>query len=42
VLGALAWINDEDGRARKLRGVNCRVIEAGTIRVGDVIEVVAR
>lgn len=36
---AMAWVNDEAGRARKLRGVNCRVIEAGTIRVGDVIAV---
>jgi hypothetical protein len=39
---ALAWVNDAQGRARKLRGVNCRVLEAGTLRVGDGIEVVAR
>jgi MOSC domain-containing protein len=36
---ALRWVNDEAGRARKLRGVNCRVLEAGTIRVGDRIQV---
>jgi MOSC domain-containing protein YiiM len=36
--GAFAWINDEDGRARKLRGINCKVIDEGTIRVGDIIE----
>jgi hypothetical protein len=39
---ALGWINDEQGRARKLRGINCRVIEPGMIRVGDTIEVVGR
>jgi hypothetical protein len=39
---ALAWINDEQGRARKLRGINCRVIEAGKIRVSDTIEIVPR
>jgi MOSC domain-containing protein YiiM len=38
--GALAWINDEQGRARKLRGINCRVIEEGSVRVGDTIELV--
>lgn len=37
---ALAWVNDEQGKARKLRGINCRVIEPGIIGVGDVIEVV--
>ena len=37
---ALGWINDDQGRARKLRGINCRVIEAGTIRVSDAIEIV--
>ena len=36
---ALAWINDERGRARKLRGVNCRVLEGGVIQVGDAIEI---
>ncbi|HEX7477074.1 MAG TPA: MOSC domain-containing protein [Polyangiales bacterium] len=39
---ALDWVNDEQGRARNLRGVNCRILEAGTLRVGDGIEVVAR
>lgn len=37
---ALEWVNDERGKARKLRGVNCRVIEPGIIGVGDSIEIV--
>ena len=40
--GALDWVNDERGRARRLRGVNCRVVESGEVRVGDVVEVVSR
>lgn len=40
--GALAWVNDERGVARRLRGVNCRVVEPGEVRVGDAIEVVSR
>lgn len=40
--GALDWVNDELGRARRLRGVNCRIVEPGEVRVGDAIEVVAR
>ena len=39
---ALAWINDEAGRSQRLRGLNCRVIEPGTVRIGDVIRVVSR
>ncbi len=35
---ALAWVNDDAGRANRLRGINCRVLVAGTLRVGDVIE----
>jgi MOSC domain-containing protein YiiM len=36
---ALKWVNWRPHRPRRSRGVNCRVIEAGTISVGDVIEV---
>ena len=37
---AMRWVNDERHAERKLRGINCRVIEAGSVRVGDAIEVV--
>jgi hypothetical protein len=36
-LDALTWVNDN--RDRRLRGVNCRVFEAGAVSVGDRIEV---
>ena len=36
----MRWVNDERHAERKLRGINCRVIEAGSVRVGDAIEVV--
>ncbi len=39
---AMAWVNDPLGKARKLRGVNCQVLEAGVIRVGDTIEVLSQ
>ncbi|MBM4268003.1 MAG: MOSC domain-containing protein [Deltaproteobacteria bacterium] len=32
---ALRWVNWKDHRDRHLRGINCRVLEAGTVRVGD-------
>lgn len=35
--GALAWVNDKANRARRLRGVNCKVIEAGMVSVGDTV-----
>jgi MOSC domain-containing protein YiiM len=38
---ALRWINSEQGRAQRLRGLNARVVTAGTIRVGDRIQRVA-
>jgi MOSC domain-containing protein YiiM len=38
--GALRWVNDEAHAERKLRGINCRVIEAGSVRVGDAVETV--
>ena len=34
---ALRWINSPLGRAHRLRGLNARVVEAGTIRPGDTI-----
>ncbi len=34
---ALRWINAPAGRARRLRGLNARVVQAGTIRVGDAV-----
>jgi hypothetical protein len=36
---ALRWVNWKEHRERRLRGVNCRVIEAGTVRIGDSISV---
>lgn len=37
-LEALTWVNDH--RDRRLRGVNCRVVEPGSVAVGDAVEVV--
>jgi MOSC domain-containing protein YiiM len=37
-LDALTWVNDN--RDRRLRGMNCRVLEAGTVAVGDLVAVV--
>jgi MOSC domain-containing protein YiiM len=34
---ASKFINSEVGRALNLRGVNARVIEGGTVRVGDTV-----
>ena len=36
-LDALKWANDH--RDRRLRGMNCRVLEAGAVAVGDRVEV---
>jgi MOSC domain-containing protein YiiM len=36
-LDALTWVNDH--RDRRLRGMNCRVLEAGTVAVGDPVGV---
>ena len=41
-LEAMEWVNDEPGRARRLRGVNCRIVEPGEVCVGDPIEVISR
>jgi MOSC domain-containing protein YiiM len=36
-LDALKWVNEN--RDRRLRGMNCRVLEAGSVAVGDPVEV---
>jgi hypothetical protein len=36
-LDALTWVNDN--RDRRLRGMNCRVLESGAVAVGDSVEV---
>jgi len=36
-LDALKWVNDN--REQRLRGMNCRVLESGTVTVGDAVEV---
>jgi MOSC domain-containing protein YiiM len=38
--GALRWVNHQGNRPSRLRGVNLRVLEGGTVRVGDTVEVV--
>lgn len=38
-LDALKWVSTPEGRARRLRGVNCSVVRPGVVRVGDAIEV---
>jgi hypothetical protein len=39
-LDALHFVNSEEGRALRLRGLNARVVVAGTIRRGDVVTTV--
>ena len=34
---AQRWVNSEVGRAHRMRGLNARIVEAGTVRVGDRI-----
>jgi len=36
-LGAMVFVNSPEGRALNLRGINTRVVEAGTVRVGDSV-----
>lgn len=36
-LAAMKFVNSEVGRSLHLRGVNARVVEPGTIRVGDAV-----
>ncbi len=37
---ALRWINHKSRRSQRLRGIHGRIIEAGSVAVGDIIEVV--
>ena len=37
---ALRWINSPRGRDLRLRGVNARVVQAGVVRIGDIIQTV--
>jgi MOSC domain-containing protein YiiM len=37
--GAVRWVNHKDCRSERLRGVNLRVLRAGSVCVGDSIEV---
>lgn len=41
-LDALKWVSTREGKARRLRGVNCSVVQGGTVRIGDRIEVLER
>ena len=34
---ALRWINSTTGRAHRMRGLNARIVTAGTVRVGDTV-----
>ena len=34
---ALRWINSPTGRAHRMRGLNARIVEPGTVRTGDAI-----
>lgn len=34
---ALAFVNSDEGKAMRLRGMNMRVVEGGTVRTGDSI-----
>lgn len=36
-LDAMRWANSDEGKALRLRGVNCRVIEPGRVTLGDQI-----
>ena len=36
---AMRWVNDKDHRSERRRGVNLRVLRAGSVRVGDAISV---
>ncbi len=39
---ALEWVNAGPNRPLRLRGVNCRVVEAGEVAVGDVVDPLSR
>lgn len=37
---AIRWVNSQEGRQRRLRGIYARVVEPGIIRTGDTVTVV--
>jgi hypothetical protein len=41
-LDAMKFVNSPLGRQLQLRGINARVVQAGRIRVGDVVKKIAR
>jgi MOSC domain-containing protein YiiM len=36
-IDALRWVNHRTNRALRLRGINCRVVAAGEVSVGDAV-----
>lgn len=40
-LDAMTFVNSPVGRELNLRGINAKVVRAGTIRVGDVVRRIA-
>jgi len=34
---ATKWVNSDEGLALRLRGVNARILERGTVRIGDAL-----
>lgn len=36
-LEAMRWVNSTEGKALRLRGVNCRVIQGGRVALGDIV-----
>jgi MOSC domain-containing protein YiiM len=36
-MDAMTWVNSAEGKQLRLRGVNTRIVQAGTIRVGDTV-----
>jgi MOSC domain-containing protein YiiM len=34
----MKFVNSEEGKRLNLRGINARVVQAGVVRVGDVVE----
>jgi MOSC domain-containing protein YiiM len=41
-LDAMQWVNSEIGKQLRLRGLNARVVQPGTIRTGDIVRKVAK
>jgi hypothetical protein len=36
-MDAMTWVNSDEGKQMRLRGVNTKIVQAGTIHVGDTI-----